>query len=395
VQRCVAGTDGSHKHTLRDACQMKALILAGGVGSRLRPLTYNLPKPMIPIFEKPFLHWMLKGLADCGITEAILAVNFLPDAITSYFDEHDVGLKVTCVLEESPLGTAGAVRNATALLEDGKFLVCNGDIFTHVDLEQLVQFHESRHAALTIVGTPVENPSAYGVLETNSSDRIERFVEKPSLGEIRSSWINAGTYLMDPEVLQQIPTGSFQMFETDIFPTLLENGYPVFCYKSRNYWLDIGIPSNYVKLHSDVLKDNVRLPFENLTYREGIWQAKDCDIADGVILEPPIYLGSGVTIGADSKITGPVAIGSGSIIGTNTRIENSLLWDKNVIGDDCILEGTILAQEVVIGDGTKIAPGTIVGNEAVVDSNNEIPENVAIMPGQRIPSGTILSLPIT
>jgi NDP-sugar pyrophosphorylase family protein len=374
---------------------MKALILAGGVGSRLRPLTYNLPKPMIPIFEKPFLHWMLRDLASCGITEAILAVNFLPDAITSYFDEHDVGLKVTCVLEESPLGTAGAVRHASELLEDGKFLVCNGDIFTHIDLEELVKFHESRHAALTIVGTPVENPSAYGVLETSSSDQIERFVEKPRLGDIRSSWINAGTYLMNPEVLQQIPAESFQMFETDIFPALLENGYPVFCYKSRNYWLDIGTPSNYVKLHSDVLKDNIRLPFENLAYRSGIWQGEGCKIADDVTLESPIYLGAGVTIGAGSKITGPVSIGSGSIVGSNTRIENSLIWDKNVIGDNCILAGSILAQGVVIGDGVKISPGTIVGNEAVVDSNNEIPENVAVMPARRIPSAAILNLPIT
>jgi NDP-sugar pyrophosphorylase family protein len=350
---------------------------------------------MIPIFERPFLYWMLRGLADSGITEAILAVNYLPNTIVSYFEEHDVGLKLTCVLEDRPLGTAGAVRNATAFLEDDKFLVCNGDIFTHLDVDQLIHFHESKNASLTIVGTSVENPSAYGVLETNAADQIERFVEKPSIGEIRSSWINAGTYLVNHEVLDEIPMGSFQMFETEIFPKLLDNGYPLFCYKSRNYWLDIGIPANYIKLHSDVLKGNVHLPFEGVTYQDGMWQGNDCEIAEGVVLEPPIYLGAGVIIGPNSILTGPVAIGSESIVGTNTRIENSLIWDKTVIGNDCILEGSILAQGVAIGNGVKIAAGTIVGNEAVVDSNNEIPENVAIMPGHRIPSGSILNLPIT
>ena len=183
---------------------MKALILAGGIGSRLRPLTNNLPKPMIPIFDRPFLHWMLKDLAERGITDAILAVNYLPDSIMSYFEQNDVGLNLTSILEDKPLGTAGAVRNATSLLQDDKFLICNGDIFTHIDLDALIQFHESRNAAITIVGTSVENPSAYGVLETDSLDRIERFVEKPSIEEIRSSWINAGTYLMNREVLEQI-----------------------------------------------------------------------------------------------------------------------------------------------------------------------------------------------
>ena len=374
---------------------MKALILAGGIGSRLRPLTNNLPKPMIPIFDKPFLHWMLKDLADLGISEAVLAVNYLPDTIMSYFDQHDVGLKLTSVLENVPLGTAGAVRNATALLQDDKFLVCNGDIFTHIDLDRLIQFHESQNAALTIVGTSVENPSAYGVLETDLSDRIERFVEKPDIGEIRSSWINAGTYLMNREILEQIPFGSFQMFETDIFPKLLEMGYPLYCYKSESYWLDIGVPSNYFKLHDDVLHGNVKLPLDGMIYRDGIWQAPSCEIAEGVVLDPPIYLGPGVSIGDNSKLEGPVVVGAGSTIGSNTAIKNSLIWTQNVIGDYCILDGSILAQSVAINDGTKIGQGSIIGSGAIVDANNEIPGNVAIMPGQRIPSGSILNLPIT
>lgn len=374
---------------------MKALILAGGIGSRLRPLTNNLPKPMIPIFDRPFLHWMLKDLAETGITDAILAVNYLPDSIMSYFDQNDVGLNLTSILEDKPLGTAGAVRNATSLLQDDKFLICNGDIFTHIDLDALIQFHESRNAAITIVGTSVENPSAYGVLETDSLDRIERFVEKPSIEEIRSSWINAGTYLMNREVLEQIPPGSFQMFETDIFPKLLDMGYPLYCYKSERYWLDIGVPANYVKLHADVLQGTVNLPLEGMTYRDGVWQAPDCEIAEGVVLQPPIYLGSGVSIGYNSKVEGPVVIGAGSTIGSNTVIKSSLIWTQSVISDDCIVDQSILAHGVAIGDGTKIGQGSIIGSGATVDANNEIPQNVAIMPGQRIARHSILNLPIT
>ncbi len=374
---------------------MKALILAGGIGSRLRPLTNNLPKPMIPIFDRPFLHWMLKDLAETGITDAILAVNYLPDSIMSYFDQNDVGLKLTSILEDKPLGTAGAVRNATSLLQDDKFLICNGDIFTHIDLDALIQFHESRNAVLTIVGTSVENPSAYGVLETDSLDRIERFVEKPGIEEIRSSWINAGTYLMNREVLEQIPPGSFQMFETDIFPKLLDMGYPLYCYKSERYWLDIGVPVNYVKLHADVLQGTVYLPLEGMTYRDGVWQAPDCEIAEGVVLQPPIYLGSGVSIGYNSKVEGPVVIGAGSTIGSNTVIKSSLIWTQAVISDDCIVDESILADGVAIGDGTKIGQGSIIGSGATVDANNEIPQNVAIMPGQRIGIDSIRNLPIT
>ena len=384
-----------HKLRLRDVWHMKALILAGGIGSRLRPLTNNLPKPMIPIFDRPFLHWMLKDLADRGVSEAILAVNYLPDAIMSYFGQNDVGLKLTSILEDKPLGTAGAVRNATSLLEDDTFLVCNGDIFTHIDLDELIQFHESRNAALTIVGTSVENPYAYGVLETDSLDRIERFVEKPSIEEIRSSWINAGTYLMNREVLEQIPSGSFQMFETDIFPKLLDLGYPLYCYKAESYWLDIGVPANYVKLHHDVLRGSVKLPFDSMIYKAGIWQAPGCEIAEGALLEPPIYLGPGVRIGDNSKLEGPVVVGAGSTIGSNTVIKSSLIWTQNVIGDYCILDGSILAHGVAISDGTKIGQGSIIGSGAIVDANNEIPENVAIMPGQRIATGSILNLPIT
>ena len=158
---------------------------------------------------------------------------------------------------------------------------------------------------------------------------------------------------------------------------------------------DIGVPSNYFKLHDDVLHGTVKLPFDGMIYRDGIWQASGCEIAEGVVLEPPIYLGSGVRIGNNSKLQGPVVVGAGSTVGSNTAIKRSLIWTQNVIGDYCILNGSILAQGVSISDGTKIGQGSIIGSGAIVDANNEIPENVAIMPGQRIPSGSILNLPIT
>jgi mannose-1-phosphate guanylyltransferase len=218
---------------------MKAVVLAGGEGTRLRPLTCNQPKPMVPLLNRPFLERLLLRLKEHGVGEVALALSYLPEVVKARFGDGDgLGVRLFYPQEERPLGTAGAVKNWESHL-DGTFFVFNGDIFTDLDLGEVLRFHREKQAKATIVLTPVEDPTAYGVVEMDPSGRVKRFVEKPPADQVNSRWVNAGTYVLESEVLQYIPAGQHSMFERGLFPLLVDMGIPVYGYPSRAYWLDL------------------------------------------------------------------------------------------------------------------------------------------------------------
>ena len=237
---------------------MQAVVLAGGLGTRLHPLTATTPKPMLPLLDRPFLERLLQRLQGHGVTHALLTLHHHPEQIRRHFgDGASLGLAMDYLVEEQPLGTAGGVKALEGLLT-GTFAVCNGDIFTDLDLRAALDFHRRQGAAATIVLTHADDPTAFGMVETDGAGRVLRFVEKPAPERVTTHWVNAGTYILEPDVLRYAPAGEPFMFEGGLFPRLLEEGEAVYAFPSDAYWTDMGTPAAYLRLHADLLRGERR-----------------------------------------------------------------------------------------------------------------------------------------
>ncbi len=357
---------------------MKAVILAGGEGTRLRPLTCNVPKPMAPILNRPFLEHVLAHLSGHGVEHAILTMWYLPDVIRSHFGNGEgAGLRLSYALEEKPLGTAGAVKNVEAEL-DGPFLVLNGDIFTDLDLGAMARFHRESGAMVTIALTQVEDPSAFGVVEMDDAGRVSRFVEKPAPGEAPSNWINAGTYLVEPEALAHAPTGEHYMFERGLFPKLLDMGAPVYGYRSPAYWVDLGTPASYARVHRDLLPAAAASAEHDTS-----------GVHASARLSGAVLLGAGCAIGPDAEVCGPVVMGAGCRVGDGARIRDAILWKGVDVGRGAELDGCIIGDGAVVGEGASVGAGCIIGDGARVGGGNRLERGMTLWPGAAIPPEAI------
>ncbi|MDP3879871.1 MAG: NDP-sugar synthase [Dehalococcoidales bacterium] len=339
---------------------MKAVILVGGQGTRLRPLSCGTPKPMVPVLNRPLLEHVILNAAKHGVTDFVLAINYLPEAIKEGLgDGSKLGVNINYAVEETPLGTSGAVKNAEAFLDE-RFFVFNGDMLTGIDLGEMMRRHQDVSPKATIALTPVDNPTIYGVVEQDKNGMVKRFVEKPSWDKVTTNLINAGIYILEPDVLQHVPPATASMFETDLFPRLLEIGAPVLAFPSEAYWIDIGDPQKYLKANQDLL-----IQRGNEIFNEG-----ESYIDPKAEIHPPVMIAGGCNIAAGAIIRGPSVIGPGCSIGENTIIEGSVLWEgarvcsqshlkSCVIGyhcdiqEDCYLENCILGDYVTIGRGTR------------------------------------------
>ncbi|MFC2017847.1 sugar phosphate nucleotidyltransferase [Chloroflexota bacterium] len=359
---------------------MEAVILVGGEGTRLRPLTYHIHKTMAPVLNEPFLEHMIYYLKEYGVDDIILALCYLPQSIKDYFgDGSRFGVKLTYVLEDSPLGTAGAVKNAERYLQ-GTFLVFNGDVFTGIDLGAMLSFHRERGAKATIALTPVEDPSAYGVVETDAQGRAWRFVEKPPREEATTNLINAGIYILDEEVLQEIPPDTFYMFEHHVFPGLLEKEMPVYGYPSDEYWIDMGTPEKYLELHRDLLRENNPSVFCSQIKQKKAQVA----IHPSAVIEGDVVIGEGCTIGPEVHIKGPSVIGEGCIIFDQANIEGSILWSNVRIGQRAVLKDCIIGDNSVIGDDTIIPQGVVIGGNILINEGSRLEPDAKIGPETEI-----------
>jgi len=348
---------------------MKAVILAGGEGTRLKPLTCNTPKAIVPILNRPFLEHMLLYLRRHGITEAILAIGYLPDPIQKCLgDGSQLGVKLTFLVEESPLGTAGAVKNAEPFLDE-TFVVFNGDILTDIDLSEMIQRHKEIKPKVSIALTPVENPTIYGVVETDARGRVKRFVEKPTRDEVTTNMINAGIYILEPEVFRAIPAGTHFMFEHNVFPLLLEKGDYMLAYPSHAYWIDIGTPEKYLKANHDLL-----LRWGKVVRLEGRSQ-----IDATAQIEGPALIGEGCTIGANVQIMGPTVLGPRCQIARNTAIEKAVVWGGSKVAENSVLKNCI------VGAGNSIEKDCFIPEECVLGDNVTIGKGSKLIQGARIP----------
>ena len=367
---------------------MRAVVMAGGEGTRLRPLTSNQPKPMVPIVGKPCMEHILELLREHGLTDVIVTVAFLPQAIRSYFGEGDtLGMSIGYSVEESPLGTAGSVRLATRQLDE-TFLVISGDALCDLDLTKLIEFHKERGAAVTIGLKSVENPLEFGIVVTDEEGRIERFLEKPSWGQVFSDTINTGIYVLEPEVMKHVPTDRPYDFSKELFPYLLEMGRPLYGYVMDGYWQDIGNLDQYRQANFDALEENVRLNIPGIRIRGNVWLGEGVEIADLEQVEGPALLGNycriapGATVGAYSVFSNSVTLRE------RTRTTRSVIDSSTHIGRSSLIEGAILGRSCDIRAHVRIHEGVAIGDEVRIGSESVIMPGVRIYPFKEVESGS-------
>ena len=346
---------------------MKAILLAGGKGTRLRPLTVHTPKPIVPIFNRPFLHYQLDLLRQVPeIDEVILSLNYQPRRIEDVFgDGSDLGLKIRYVVEPSPLGTGGAIRYAGDSLTES-VVVFNGDVLTQIDLASVIRLHRDRQAKATIVLTPVDNPSAYGLVETQADGSVRRFLEKPDPDQITCDTINAGIYVLEPDTFDRIPKDTAWSIERSYFPSLVERGETFVAYTYRGYWIDIGTPGKYMQVHRDIMDGRYQAPPFDGAAGDRVWTAPDARVDEGAVLEGPAFLDEGVVVKAGARI------GAYSVLGRQCRVEEdaavrqSIVWANGRIGREAQVEGAILGRHCHIGRAAAVGPGTVLGDKSVL-----------------------------
>jgi mannose-1-phosphate guanylyltransferase len=352
---------------------MKAILLAGGKGTRLRPLTIHTPKPIVPIFDRAFLHYqidLLKRVPE--IDEVILSLNYQPRRIEEIFgDGAGTGLRIRYVVEPAPLGTGGAIRFASQSIED-TLVVFNGDVMTSVDVNQVIALHRERQAKATIVLTPVENPSAYGLVETRSDGSVEQFREKPEPDEIKCNTINAGIYVLEPSTFDRIPKDVAYSIERAYFPSLVRNKEPFVAYIDRGYWIDIGTSEKYIQVHRDMFDGRFTAGlFADVDRREPI-VSPEARMEEGARLEPPCFVDSGVHVKAGAVIGPYAVICRGAVVEEEARVAASIIWPNSRIGQHADIENAILARNCHVGRNVVVRAPVVLGDKTALTDYTRI-----------------------
>jgi mannose-1-phosphate guanylyltransferase / phosphomannomutase len=373
--------------------QMRAVLMAGGSGTRLRPLTCDLPKPMVPILNRPIAEHIINLLRRNDITEIIVTLHYLPDILRDYFqDGSDFGVKLTYSVEEDqPLGTAGCVKNIAEWLDD-TFLVISGDSITDFDLKAAIAFHKSKGSKATLILTRVPNPIEFGVVITDKEGRIRRFLEKPSTSEIFSDTVNTGTYILEPEVLDYLPNKEESDFSKDLFPLLLQRGEPMYGYVADGYWCDVGHLEAYREAQYDALSGKVSLEFPYRERSPGIWVGTNTYIDSSARVEAPAIIGNHCRIGANVLIEGGTVIGDNVTVGAGADLKRPILWNGVVIGEEANLAACTIARGTRIDRRSHVLEGAVVGQLSIVGEEAQINSGVRVWPSKQIESGAILNI---
>ena len=351
---------------------MKAVIIAGGLGTRLRPLTYNIPKSIVPVINRPFVLHQLELLKNHGITEIILNLHYLSEDIKNIFDEgKKFGVKVYYSIEEKPLGTAGAVKNAEEFFSEEPMLVFNGDILTDVNLKEIIDFHYKKKAKVTLTLTRVEDPTTYGLIVTDEGGRVKRFIEKPSWEQVTVNTINAGIYVLDPAIFKNVPKGVEYSFERQLYPSLLEKGEPIYGFVSSAYWIDIGSPQKYMQAHRAVLQGEVKINIPGVKNEAGIWSGKNVYVSPSAKLRGPSLLGDNCQIGDNVRVQELVVLGDNVSIDEGSTLDHSIIWRGTSIGKDVNLSNCIVGFNCRIEDNVSLS-GIVLADNSVVKKGSKI-----------------------
>jgi NDP-sugar pyrophosphorylase family protein len=347
---------------------LKAIILAGGVGTRLRPLSCTRPKLLFPVLNKPLLDWTLERLAETGVDGVTLAVKYMAEAFMQRYGESRHGIKISYSLEKKPMRTGGAIKYAEELIgTEEPFLVLNGDIFTTIDYAALINKHKQNKAVATIALYRVADPSRYGTVKLTKQNRITQFTEKAPAGKAPSNLINAGVYVLDPEIFNHIPGGRPVSIEHEVFPKLAEQG-KLFGHEFKEIWMDIGKPVDYLKANMVLLDAE---PKKRLL-------GKDANMGEGVEFSDPVIVDAGVTVGQNSKL-GPYAIiGRDAVLGRNVTLENSVVFPEATISDNASVRGAVIGEGATIGKGATIMEGCVIGDYVTIRDKVTLSRNVTV-----------------
>ncbi|MGB3200292.1 MAG: mannose-1-phosphate guanyltransferase [Nodosilinea sp.] len=372
---------------------MRAVLMAGGSGTRLRPLTCDLPKPMVPILNRPIAEHIVNLLKRNGITEIIATLHFLPDVMRNYFsDGRDFGVQMTYAVEEDqPLGTAGCVKNIADLLDD-TFLVISGDSVTDFDLKAAIEYHKQKGSKATLVLTRVPNPIEFGVVITDNDGRIQRFLEKPSTSEIFSDTVNTGTYILEPEVLDYLPANEESDFSKDLFPMLLEKGEPMFGYVADGYWCDVGHLEAYREAQYDALHRKVMVDYAYPETSTDVWIGDNTHIDPTATINPPVMIGNNCRIGARTVLEPGTVIGDNVTIGADADLKRPIVWNGAIIGDEAHLRACSIARGARVDRRSHVLEGAVIGPLSTVGEEAQISPGVRVWPSKLIESGATLNI---
>jgi mannose-1-phosphate guanylyltransferase/phosphomannomutase len=372
---------------------VKGVLMAGGEGSRLRPLTSRRPKPLAPVAGKPVMEHIIALLRRHGITEIVATLHYLADEIVSYFDGgSEFGVQTHYVVEDTPLGTAGAVKMAHSLLAGETFLVISGDALTDIDLTALIEHHQREKNDVTIALQRVTNPLEFGVVVTDENGRITRFLEKPSWGEVFSDTINTGIYVLEPAILDRMARGRVYDFSKDLFPDMLRDGAKLGGYIIDAYWTDIGNLEQYQQANYDAIQGKVGLEPLGTEIAPGVMAGKGCRVDPNARLHGPIVLGDGVRIGPNVEIVGPTTIGANTIVEAGARITRSVVWEECYVGEEATLNDCTVADRNTLERRSTIEESTVVGRGCTVGQGAVINANLKLWPDKWVTSGSIVSM---
>jgi mannose-1-phosphate guanylyltransferase/phosphomannomutase len=371
---------------------VKAVVMAGGEGTRLRPMTANQPKPLLPVVNKPIMEHVLRLLKRHGFTETVVTVQFLAALVRNYFgDGEEIGMALSYATEEMPLGTAGSVKNAQDALRDERFLVISGDALTDIDLTDLVRFHKENGALVTIALKRVPNPLEFGIIIIDDEGRVQRFLEKPTWGQVFSDTANTGIYVMEPEVLDHVAAGESVDWSGDVFPKLLAEGAPLYGYVADGYWEDVGTHESYLKAQADMLSGKIDIEPDGFEVSPGVWVAEGAEVDSEAVLKGPLYIGDYAKVEAGAELREYTVLGSNVVVKEGAFLHRAVVHDNVFIGPSTNLRGCVVGKNTDVMAGARIEEGAVIGDECVIESEAYVSSDVKVYPFKTIEAGAVVN----
>ncbi|WP_329561763.1 mannose-1-phosphate guanyltransferase [Kitasatospora sp. NBC_01266] len=371
---------------------MKAVVMAGGEGTRLRPMTSSMPKPLLPVANRPIMEHVLRLLKRHGLTDTVVTVQFLASLVKNYFgDGEELGMNLTYANEEVPLGTAGSVKNAEDALRDDSFLVISGDALTDFDLSELIAFHRRKGALVTVCLTRVPDPLEFGITIVDDDGRVERFLEKPTWGQVFSDTVNTGIYVMEPEVFDYVAAGVSVDWSSDVFPQLLKEGKPVFGYVAEGYWEDVGTHESYQKAQADVLEGKVEVELDGFEISPGVWVAEGAEVDPEAILRGPLYIGDYAKVEAGVELREHTVLGSNVVVKRGAFLHKAVVHDNVYVGPQTNLRGCVVGKNTDVMRAARIEDGAVIGDECLIGEESIIAGGVRVYPFKTIEAGAFVN----
>ncbi len=370
---------------------MKAVIMAGGEGTRLRPTTSSMPKPLLPIANTSLMSHVLNLLKRHGLSETVVTVQFLATLVRNYFGDGDeFGMQLSYAAEEQPLGTAGSVKNAEDALRDDAFLVISGDALTDFDLTALMAHHRERGALVTVCLTRAADPLEFGITTLDGDGRVQRFLEKPSWGQVFTDTVNTGIYVMEPEVLDFVERGASVDWSADVFPAMLAKGLPIEGYVAEGYWADVGTHSAYLRAQADVLERRVRVEIPGFEVAPGIWLGEGAEVHEQAVLKGPLLIGDYAKVEAKAELREYTVLGSNVVVRSRAFLHRAVVHDNAFVGARANLRGCVVGKNTEIKRAARIEEGAVIGDECVVEEEVLVSAGVKVYPFKSIEAGTVL-----